>query len=223
MPLGGKRILITSGPTRAPLDAVRYISNKSSGRTGALIAELAVQAGARVTFVYGRGSQLPQPRARARDSLRLIPIETVHDLIAVFRAELPTGYDAVVHPMAVLDFAPAEVRREKVASDEEWVVRLVPTPKAIRLVKELSPQTLLIGFKLEIGKSPEELVRIAHESLLRNGADIMVANDLAEIERGVHRGYFVGPHGQVLRVAVGKEEIARAVLEVLEDRLGSAG
>jgi phosphopantothenoylcysteine synthetase/decarboxylase len=222
MALAGKRILVTSGPTRAPLDAVRYLSNKASGRTGALIAELSVQAGARVTYVYGRGSQLPQPRARARDSLRLIPIETVQDLIQVFQAELPTGYDAVVHPMAVLDFAPAEVRSEKVSSEEEWVVRLVPTPKAIRLVKELSPRTFLIGFKLEIGKRPEELVRIAHESLVRNGADVMVANDLAEIERGEHRGYFVEPTGQVLRVAVGKEEIARAVVELLEERLGAS-
>ncbi|MCS7173247.1 MAG: hypothetical protein N0A24_07625 [Armatimonadetes bacterium] len=220
MALAGKRILVTSGPTRAPLDAVRYLSNKASGRTGALIAELAVQAGARVTYVYGRGSQIPQPRARARDSLRLIPVETVQDLIQVFRTELPTGYDAVVHPMAVLDFAPAEVRREKVSSEEEWVVRLVPTPKAIRLVKELCPRTFLVGFKMEVGKDPEELVRIAHESLIHNRADVMVANDLSEIERGEHRGYFVGPEGKVLRVAVGKEEIARAVVELLAERLG---
>jgi len=141
------------------------------------------------------------------------------DLVNVFREELPTGYDAVVHPMAVLDFAPEEVRREKVGSEEAWVVRLVPTPKAIQLVKELSPRTFLVGFKLEVGKAREELVRIAHESLVRNRADVMVANDLEEIDRGVHRGYFVGPDGQVLRVAEGKEEIARAVVELLEERL----
>lgn len=221
--LRGKRILVTSGPTRAPLDSVRFISNKGSGRTGALIAELAVRAGASVTYVYGRGAQLPQIRARGRDHLRLIPIETVDDLVNVFREELPTGYDAVVHPMAVLDFAPAEVRQEKVGSEEEWVVRLVPTPKAIQLVKALSPKTFLVGFKLEVGRSREELVRIAHESLLRNKADVMVANDLEEIDRGVHRGYFVGPDGRVLRVAEGKEEIARAVLELLGERLGGEG
>lgn len=217
--LRGKRILVTSGPTRAPLDAVRFISNKGSGRTGALVAELALRAGASVTYVYGRGAQLPQIRSRGRDHLRLIPIETVEDLVNVFREELPTGYDAVIHPMAVLDFAPEEVRQEKVGSDEAWVVRLVPTPKAIQLVKELSPRTFLVGFKLEVGKPRDELVRIAHESLWRNRADVMVANDLAEIERGVHRGYFVGPEGEVIRVAEGKEEIARAVVDLLEERL----
>lgn len=220
MPLRGKRILITSGPTRAPLDAVRFLSNKGSGRTGALIAELAVRAGASVTYVYGRGAQLPQIRARGRDHLRLVAVETVDDLVHVFQEELPTGYDAVVHPMAVLDFAPEAVRQEKVGSEEAWVVRLVPTPKVIQLVKALSPRTFLVGFKLEVGKSPEELVRLAYESLRRTRADVMVANDLADIERGVHRGYFVGPTGEVLRVAEGKEGIARAVVELLEERLG---
>lgn len=203
------------------MDAVRFISNKGSGRTGALIAELAVRSGASVTYVYGRGAQLPQIRARGRDHLRLVAVETVDDLVQVFREELPTGYDAVVHPMAVLDFVPKEVHPEKVGSDEVWVVRLVPTPKVIQLVKELSPRTFLVGFKLEVGKSKEELIRLAFESLQRNRADVMVANDLADIERGIHRGYFVGPAGQVLCVAEGKEGIARAVVELLEERIGT--
>ncbi|MDR5682729.1 MAG: phosphopantothenoylcysteine decarboxylase [Armatimonadota bacterium] len=216
MPLRGKRVLVTSGPTRAPLDAVRYITNKSSGRLGSLIAEMAVQAGASVTFVYGRGSQLPQIRARGRDHLRLVPIETVDDLVNVFRDELPSGYDAVVHPMAVLDFAPAQAHRDKVASEEEWVVRLVPTPKAIRLVKEISPRTFLVGFKLEVGKTPEDLVASVREWKRKNDCDVVVANDLREIESGVHRGYFIGPEGELLRIAEGKEEIARAVIEILD-------
>lgn len=215
MPLRGKRVLITSGPTRAPLDAVRFITNKSSGRLGSLIAETAVQAGASVTFVYGRGSQLPQVRTRGRNHLRFVPIETVEDLIHVFREELPSGYDAVVHPMAVLDFAPAEPRREKVGSEDEWVIRLVPTPKAIRLVKEISPRTFLVAFKLEVGKTPKDLVASVREWQRNNTCDVVVANDLREIESGVHRGYFIGPEGGLLRTAEGKEEIARAVVEVL--------
>jgi phosphopantothenoylcysteine synthetase/decarboxylase len=220
MPLRGKRVLITSGPTRAPLDAVRYVTNKSSGRLGSLIAEMAVQAGASVTFVYGRGSQLPQIRARGRDHLRLVPIETVEDLASVFREELPSGYDAVVHPMAVLDFAPAESRQEKVGSEDEWMVRLVPTPKAIRLVKEVSPRTFLVGFKLEVGKTPEDLVASVREWQRKNTCDVVVANDLREIESGVHRGYFIGPEGELLRTAEGKEEIARVVVEILEQAIG---
>ncbi|HLW61449.1 MAG TPA: phosphopantothenoylcysteine decarboxylase [bacterium] len=221
MSLRGRRILVTSGPTRAPLDAVRFITNKSTGRLGSLIAEAAVQDGADVTFVYGRGSDTPAVRGGRRDQLRLVPIDTVDDLIVVFKQELPTGYDAVVHAMAVLDFAPAEVREEKTASAlSEWVVRLVPTAKAAQLIRALSPKTFFVGFKLEVGKHRAELIDIATTWRARNRADLVIANDLRDIERGTHIGYLVGPDGEVEGVAEGKESIARALVDVLDRRLG---
>ncbi len=220
MPLRGKRLLITSGPTRTPLDAVRYITNKATGRLGSLIAEEVIRRGAQVTFVYGRGSQTPVLRGPRLDHLQLIPIETVDDLIAVFKQELPKHYDALIHPMAVLDFQPDAVRPYKTGSNvEEWIIRLVPTPKAVKLVKELAPDTFLVGFKLEIGKSPEDLRRIAFDFLKRNRCDLVIANDLQEIEAGQHTGYFVAPDGSVSRSAAGKEAIARALADYLEEHL----
>lgn len=220
MALRGKRLLITSGPTRTPLDAVRYITNKATGRLGSLIAEEAVRRGAQVTFVYGRGSQTPVLRGPRGDHLQLIPIETVDDLVAVFKQELPHRYDALIHPMAVLDFQPDSVRPYKTGSSvEEWVVRLVPTPKAVKLVKDLAPDTFLVGFKLEIGKTPEELRQIAYDFLKRNRCDLVIANDLQEIEGGRHTGYFITPDGKVAQFVVGKEAIARALAEYLEERL----
>lgn len=221
MSLRGKRFLVTAGPTRAPLDAVRYISNKSTGRLGAYVAEEALRRNACVTFVYGRSSALPLMRGRNSSNLRLVPIETVEDLIQIFRQELARErYDVVIHCMAVLDFAPAQVLQQKTSSDlQEWVVRLIRTPKAIRLVKELAPETFLVGFKLEVGKSVEELVGIAYDSLKANRCDLVVANDLRDIEAGRHTGYFVTPEGTVARVAVGKDAIAKALLDYLEERL----
>ncbi len=221
MPLSDKRLLITSGPTRAPLDAVRYITNKSTGRLGALIAEEALRRGAEVTFVYGRLSQVPLVRGRAHhDHLTLAAVETVNDLIEVFRRELPRKYDAVIHPMAVLDFTPAEVQPAKTSSDvKEWVVRLVPTPKAIKLVKEVAPKTFLVGFKLEVGKPLAELRAIALEFLRKNSCDLVIANDLGEIEGGQHTGHFITPDGKVVQVAVGKEAIARALVDYLDRHL----
>ncbi len=221
MNLRGRRILVTSGPTRAPLDAVRFFTNKSTGRLGSLIAEAAVQAGADVAFVYGRGSDVPTVRGGQRDHLRLLPIDTVDDLMTVFRQELPTGYHAVIHSMAVLDFAPVEVREEKTPSDlSEWVVRLIPTPKAAALVRELAPQTFFVGFKLEVGKPRDELIEIAREWGRRNHADLVVANDLRDIERGAHTGYFVNTSGKVEGVVEGKEAIARGLVDLLSRRLG---
>ncbi len=216
MTLSGRRILVTSGPTRAPLDAVRFLTNKSTGRLGALIAEAAVQAGADVAFVYGRGSDTPAVRGGQQDHLRLLPVDTVEDLIAVFKKELPTGYDAVLHAMAVLDFEPAEVREEKTSSDlSEWVVRLTPTPKAARLVKTLAPKTFFVGFKLEVGKERDELLEISSAWAAKNGADLVVANDLRDIEGGLHIGYLIRPNGTVEGIAEGKEAIARVVVDFL--------
>lgn len=220
MALRGKRLLITSGPTRTPLDAVRYITNKATGRLGALIGEEVIRRGAQVTFVYGRGSQTPVLRGPRLNHLQLTPIETVDDLISVFRQELPKHYHALIHPMAVLDFQPDAVRPYKTGSNvEEWIVRLIPTPKAIKLVKDLAPDTFLVAFKLEIGKSVEELRQIAFDFLSRNRCDLVIANDLREIEGGRHTGYFITPDGAIAESAVGKEAIARALAEYLEAHL----
>ncbi len=220
MNLRGRRVLVTSGPTRAALDEVRFLTNKSTGRLGALIAEAALEAGADVTFVFGRGSDLPAVRGGRLDHLRIRPVDTVEELAAAFRQELPHGYDAVIHAMAVLDFEPAEVREEKVSSElAEWVIRLVPTPKAAALVRDLAPGTLFIGFKLEVGKTREELIEIARAWAQHSRADLVVANDLKDIESGTHIGYLVTPDGRVETVAEGKEAIARILVDYLGKRL----
>jgi len=220
MSLRGRKFLITAGPTRAPMDAIRYITNKSTGRLGALLAEEALRRGASVTFVHGRPSVVPTVRGWVHDHLTLIAIDTVHDLIRTFREELPKGYDAVIHNMAVLDFEPAELRPGKTGSDEpEWLIRLVPTPKAVDLVKELAPRTFLVAFKLEVGRPRDELVASALALLRKSRCDLVVANDQKEIEAGEHTGYIVDASGEVLAVAQGKEAIARTLIRLVEERL----
>lgn len=212
--------MVTSGPTRAALDEVRFLTNKATGRLGALIAEAALEAGADVTFVFGRGSDLPAVRGGRLDHLRIRPVDTVEDLVTAFRQELPHGYDAVIHAMAVLDFAPAEVREEKVSSSlPEWIIRLVPTPKAAMLVRDLAPGTYFVGFKLEVGKTREELIEIARTWAQHSRADLVVANDLRDIESGTHVGYLVTPDGRIETVAEGKESIARTLVDFLGKRL----
>ncbi|MFQ5886028.1 MAG: phosphopantothenoylcysteine decarboxylase [Anaerolineae bacterium] len=217
MKLSGKRVLVTSGPTRAPLDAVRYITNKSTGRLGALIAEEALREGAEVTYIYGKGSALPQVAESA--PLRLVGVETVPELMERVREELEeANYQAIIHSMAVLDYAPEAHREEKVPSGrEEWLIRLVKTPKVIKMMRRLAPQAFLVGFKLEVGSREEALIAIAHRSLLANKADLVVANDLLQIERGNHVGYLVNPEGELVARAEGKGEIARRLIEIIGD------
>ncbi len=219
-----KRILITSGPTRGPLDAVRYITNKSTGRLGVILAREALSRGARVTFIYGKGSLVPDADELGPDPssrLKLVEIETVPELLEVMRGELEgEQYDAVLHSMAVLDYVPERCVEEKTRSgQDEWWIKLVRTPKVIKLIKELQPRTVLVGFKLEVQKSEEELIQIAHQSLLANRANLVLANDLQQIERGRHVGYIVNPEGEVEGVAEGKEAIARKLLDAVAERM----
>lgn len=208
--LTGRRLLVTSGPTRGPIDRVRYISNKSTGRLGTAIAAKALAAGAEVTFVYGSESLVPDPHP----ALLLVEVETVSDLLTAVKRELTRRpHDAIIHLMAVLDYEPAEFRPEKTASGKrEWVVRLKPTPKVIARLKEWAPGALLVGFKLEDRLPDAELIAEAQALAEKNGAAFVVANNLAEIEAGRHRALFVAPAGAVLAEVVGKEAIADELL-----------
>jgi len=211
--LDNKRLLITSGPTIGPIDAVRFVSNRSSGALGALIARQALHAGAHVTFVHGMHSRTPDPHPR----LRLVEIATVDDVIRVMERDLTGGgHDAVVHAMAVLDYVPADPSEQKTASgQDEWIIRLVRTPKAIQQIKRWAPGVFLVGFKLEVGKTESELVKIGHESLTRNNADLVVVNDLTQIDAQRHVAYIVGPNGDVRASCETKGEIADKLVDLV--------
>jgi phosphopantothenoylcysteine synthetase/decarboxylase len=225
--LAGKHILVTSGPTRADIDAVRYVSNRSSGRLGCRIAIEALRRGARVALVAGPQSATPDAdglSAEERARLRVLPVETVEDLIQALRAELtgPEPLQAVVHAMAVLDYVPERKIEEKTPSGRDaWDVRLVKTPKVIRRIKDWAPGAVLVEFKLEVGSTEEELRRVALESLRANRADLVVANDLTQIRDEVHPALILAPDGQVLARPATKGEIARALCDVLADTLSA--
>jgi phosphopantothenoylcysteine synthetase/decarboxylase len=223
--LTDKRILITSGPTRAHIDAVRYISNRSSGRLGRRIALEALALGARVTHVIG-----PQSAAVAPDDvspqewgrLRTVPVETVVDLLQALQQELtsPERYDALVHAMAVLDYVPEQTRTDKVPGNRKsWEVRFVPTPKVIRQVKVWSPRTFLVGFKLEADVDEDRLLEIALAAMRASRADLVVANDLKLIRDETHPALIVGSGGTVLARPRTKSEIARELCRILAESL----
>ncbi|MBI4374324.1 MAG: phosphopantothenoylcysteine decarboxylase [Deltaproteobacteria bacterium] len=206
-----KRILITSGPTRAPLDAVRFLSNRSTGRFGRLLAQEALRKGMGVTFVYGVGSETPGPH----ESLRLLPVETDQDLSNSLKKELRCRqYDAVIHAMAVLDFEPSRVRRGKVGSRSGvWTLDLRPTPKIIRKIKQWSPKTFLVGFKLEAsGRS--KLLKRARCLMKESRADLVVGNFLTEGNDERHVGYLIEPPRRVKKV-VGKKRLSRVIISKL--------
>lgn len=215
--LAGKKILVTSGPTRVPLDAVRFLSSRSSGRLGAEIARELLASGARVTFLYGAESMRPDPG----EGVHLIEVETVDELIRAIKDLGGKNFDAIFHAMAVSDFAPENVIKGKVSSQKEetWNIKLIKTPKVIKLIRELWPNTTLVGFKLEVGQSREELLTRARNFATDSGVDLVVVNDLTEITGDRHVAHIVSNKGDVVEAAHTKKEIAAKLVRLVEKKL----
>jgi phosphopantothenoylcysteine synthetase/decarboxylase len=223
--LAGRHILVTSGPTRAALDAVRYVSNRSSGRLGSRIAREALRRGAYVTFVAGAGSTTPggsELGVEERARLNIVGIETVADLIAALERNIIASGppDVVVHAMAVLDYVPEESEAVKRPSGEDaWEIQLVRTPKVIKMIRTWAPDALLVQFKLEVGLTERELMDVALSSLHENESDLVVANDLERIRDERHPALIISPDGEVIARPETKSEIAAGLCDLIAARL----
>src|SRR3989337_2888904 len=218
--LEGKTIWITSGPTRGYIDAVRYISNKSTGNLGATIATEALKRDACVTFVYGTGSSTPNTTLLGKDRTRrltLIEIETIDDLLITIQENLKgKSFDAIIHAMAVLDYSPEKQSEGKIASIKDTLtITLLKTPKVIKQIRTLWPHAFLIGFKLEVGLSKDELIERASASMVESGADLVVANDQNEIVGDKHRAYLINSHKEVESGCETKQDIASSLMDLI--------
>ncbi len=219
-----KKILITAGSTRGYLDAVRYITNTSTGKLGCEIALEAMKHGAVVTFIHGTDSLFPVTKDHKEikpSQLKLIEIETNNDLIKVLRKKLKKRrFDAIVHAMAVADYVPARTKTNKTTSSKnEWILKLVKTPKVIAIIRDIWPEALLVGFKLEVNRTKEDLIKIARKLLKKSGSDLVVANDKKNISRNSHTAYMVTNDGKVSKPLKGKTEIAKNIISYLEKTL----
>ena len=223
-------ILITSGGTSEAIDSVRSITNHSTGSLGKVLAETALAKGHHVTLITTPTALKPAPHPDLRISL----IRNVEELLAQMKQEVPQ-HQVLIHAMAVSDYTPVymtgldeaaksqdlttflhqENQETKISSKDDYqVLFLKKTPKIISLVKEWNPAIQLLGFKLLVAVSAEELIQVARESLVKNHASMIVANDLTQIQNGQHQAYLV-TNDQVLQAST-KSEIAEMVLDSIE-------
>ena len=210
-----KRVLITSGPTRGYIDAVRYITNSSTGKLGSLIATEYLKNKAKVTFIYGKDSALPGIKNK---NLKLIEITTAADLLSMLKKELKSNkYKVMIHLAAVSDYESERISRGKLKSDKrELVIKLKKTPKIIERIKLFAPEVFLVGFKLEVGISKEELISRACNSLVKNNADLVVANDLMNINESRHHAFIIDRNKKIVAKANTKIEIAKKLIKLIQ-------
>lgn len=212
-PLKNKNILINAGPTRGLIDAVRYISNRSSGQLGIAIANDLYLRGANVKLVYGPGTAIPP------NYLDIARVSTPNQMLEEMVKELTEKeYDAAIFTAAVLDYVPEKFMDEKLKSGKELTVKLVPTPKIIKEIDRVGKRLFKVGFKLEYNKSKEELIDIAYKALLDNRANLVVANDLSKINGKEHPAYIITPEKGVIDVP-NKNHIVSTLADVLGQRL----
>ena len=178
-PLKGKRLLINAGPTREPLDPVRYISNYSSGKMGIALAEAAAEYGALVDLVLGPVNITPSNK-----SLKIINVTSAKSMADECISRFP-GCDVAILSAAVADFTAAEIKRKKIKKvGNEMVLKLKPTTDIAGALGKIKKKTqLLVGFALETNHELEN----AKKKLIRKNLDIVVLNSLKD--RGAGFGH----------------------------------
>jgi len=214
-PLRGKRVLVSAGGTREPLDSVRWVGNRSSGRMGVALAAEARRRGAEVTLLAANLS-VPAP-----EGVALVDTPTAADLEreALVRA---ADADVVVMAAAVADYRPAALAAKRPKDAQAWTVELEPTTDVLAALGSARRDgQLLVGFAAEHG---EEGIARAREKLSRKGADLFVFNDVSRPDIG-----FDAPDNEVTLVSAARErtlakapkdEIAAAILDEVESLLG---
>ncbi|MBY4637581.1 bifunctional phosphopantothenoylcysteine decarboxylase/phosphopantothenate--cysteine ligase CoaBC [Sphingopyxis sp. XHP0097] len=212
-PLHGRRILVTAGPTHEPIDPVRYIANRSSGKQGFAIAAAAAEAGAEVLLIAGPVA-LPTPAGVIR-----VDVETAVEMEREVAAGLPV--DAAIMVAAVADWRAADTRAQKIKKDGSGEVpplALAENPDILASVAKSDRRPpLLIGFAAETN----DVVAHAEAKLARKGCDWIVANDVAADPMGgeTNRVHIVSNAGVESWDRLPKPAVARKLMEKIADAL----
>jgi phosphopantothenoylcysteine decarboxylase/phosphopantothenate--cysteine ligase len=211
-PLAGKHVLITAGPTREPIDPVRYISNHSSGKQGYAIAEAAVALGAQVTLVSGPVS-LPIP-----PGVGVTPVTTALEMMKAVESSLPA--DIAIFTAAVADWRVAAVSGEKLKKGDDGKAPSLSFTENPDILKTIATRKsgrpkIVVGFAAET----EKVVENAKSKLAKKGCDVIVANDVSA-DKGVFGGdrntvHLVSGSGVEDWPALSKAEVARRLMEKL--------
>ncbi len=218
--LGGARVVVTAGGTREPIDSVRALTNRSSGKMGFAIAAEAARRGAETVLVAGPCALETPP------GVRRVDVETALEMRSAVLAELP-AVSAVVMAAAVADFRPArpaasKIRKEDLG-DAAPAIELVRNPD---ILAEISAQPrdgrIIVGFAAE----DRDVLETARRKLARKGCDLLVANDVSRTDAGFDSDrnavIFVRPGGEAAELPLmPKAEVAARLWDLIEKLRGS--
>jgi phosphopantothenoylcysteine decarboxylase/phosphopantothenate--cysteine ligase len=217
-PWDGLRVLVTAGGTREPIDPVRFLGNRSSGRMGIALAAAAARRGAEVTLIAANVA-LPEPAG-----VRRLDVETAAQLAAAAAAEFPAA-DVLLMAAAPADFRPAAVAGEKLRRREGLELRLEPTEDILAsLAATRTASQVLVGFAAEHGG---DAAGRAREKLGRKKVDLIVLNDVSDpaigFESGENAVTLIDAGAETEVPIAAKESIAESILARVEQLRAKAG
>lgn len=223
------KVVITAGGTSEKIDNVRKITNSSTGKLGLCIANefLKTVKDVEITYICSKEAFCPSD-----DRVKIKRIIGVDDLEREVRNVLENNnIDIFIHSMAVSDYKVDYVSTlERLKNNEEFtmtdnkissslsdlVIVLKPTKKIISIIKDISPNTYLVGFKLLDNVTKDKLIEVATNLMIKNKCNLVVANDLENIRNGKHIGYIIDEENNVI-VAEGKDDIAKKLVRRIEN------
>lgn len=213
--LKGKKILISLGGTYEPIDSVRGITNKSSGKMGLELAKEAYIRGADLTLVVANVSVV------IPSVFNVIHVETGSEMNDVI-LDLISDFDIFISTAAVSDFEFKQLDDKKIDSNNSLFLNLKPTKKIIRQVKKINPDIFLVGFKAEFNISKEDIISCARKQIEAAGTDLVIANDISKTEC-----HFGSDNNEVLIVDDGvisvplasKKQVAKKIFDVISQKL----
>ena len=179
--LAGRRVVVTAGGTREPIDPVRYITNRSSGKQGYALAQAALDAGADVTLITAaRG--MPDPYGA-----HIVAVETAADMLDATLAHTADA-DVLIMAAAVADFRPAQAAERKIKKselhDDAPHIALARTADILGAVKERCAATGCPRFVVGFAAESDDLIAYARDKMVRKGVDMLVANDIRAADAG---------------------------------------
>jgi phosphopantothenoylcysteine decarboxylase/phosphopantothenate--cysteine ligase len=171
------QVLITAGGTSEPIDDIRVITNRSTGKTASVLADHLVESGFEVTFLHSENSLKP------KNPTQTVTFTTFNDLQSKLETELKrSSYDWVIHTAAVSDYS-VQPTEGKISSDaDEITLKLKRNPKLIDQIKKISPKTKLVGFKLTSTTDPKTITEKVGKLFSNAHCDFVVQNDWSDIK-----------------------------------------
>ncbi|GAB2749316.1 bifunctional phosphopantothenoylcysteine decarboxylase/phosphopantothenate synthase [Sinomonas soli] len=229
-PLAGRRVVVSAGGTREPLDPVRFLGNRSSGKQGAALARSALAAGADVTLVAAH-MDVPPP-----EGARVLSVGSALELREAMLAEAP-GADVLIMAAAVADFRPSELQASKIKKRDDAadpVITLVRNPDVlVELVQrrnDAEPGQLIVGFAAETGDAASSALEYGMAKLARKGCELLVLNEVGTDAAGSERVFGQDTNAVLIlardggapeQAAGSKDEVAAAVVRRITRELAA--